>query len=683
MLLLLAERGEASEPANSTEIVLDRNITEHHITLKDAAIAIFRIRPPEALETNETTFYFQWIPDMADSTARIALLVNEGLDQPRLYISGKNKEKRTCSRDYPCESADVWDDVSFYTRPGYAFLALRSKVNLKDITVALKLVARREEEDLSIPGALNVQYITNSRNISKLTNDTNAIQPNGTRVGNQTQANVTKLGKQANITKLGNQTNETKVANNATDASVRNNTKVMCGGRNGECSQKGRCIPSADVGGHCSCDTRYGGRFCEDPLNEWLCKKNELPTEYTLQVKANEWSYVRYKNCDDGFYAQLRAPEESGVEIYGRVRGASCNNIQIEYDYDTLPSRFDEQCKARPFRSGTLRVGSKELLTERGYFDIAVYSQNSTEVTLKLSPCARAECDTESGFPSLPFLILPICLCILCVAAAVVCVLLYVDRRHGFVTGPDKLSPTELRNMCPEYTLLATDDPAHEEHRMCAICLCDFAVGDKLRRLKCDHRFHSECIDPWLTLNNATCPTCREEARVPELSERRLQRAIIKHVLAPILRLPLRARSRRISPMSRMFRADQLQHSDPSGTPTDDGINYCADEARDLPDVETGAAPQCVRCTTPPPPPPPPPTPPDRDRRVQSDRPRTREEPEDEDAIGVQHREESGLSTASYYTAPLNHDAPTAAALRAQGVLPHVRAALDPAHQQR
>ncbi|XP_008809337.2 RING-H2 finger protein ATL74-like [Phoenix dactylifera] len=43
----------------------------------------------------------------------------------------------------------------------------------------------------------------------------------------------------------------------------------------------------------------------------------------------------------------------------------------------------------------------------------------------------------------------------------------------------------------------------------CAICLSDFANGEKIRVLPaCSHRFHVGCIDTWL-LSRCSCPTCR------------------------------------------------------------------------------------------------------------------------------------------------------------------------------
>ena len=43
----------------------------------------------------------------------------------------------------------------------------------------------------------------------------------------------------------------------------------------------------------------------------------------------------------------------------------------------------------------------------------------------------------------------------------------------------------------------------------CQVCLCDYEMGDELRRLPCDHCFHVECIDPWLQTKD-TCALCRK-----------------------------------------------------------------------------------------------------------------------------------------------------------------------------
>merc|ERR1719242_929952 len=45
-------------------------------------------------------------------------------------------------------------------------------------------------------------------------------------------------------------------------------------------------------------------------------------------------------------------------------------------------------------------------------------------------------------------------------------------------------------------------------NRECAICKDRFRKGDLLMELPCKHRYHKECIMPWITKRN-TCPTCR------------------------------------------------------------------------------------------------------------------------------------------------------------------------------
>ncbi|KAK1433340.1 hypothetical protein QVD17_10250 [Tagetes erecta] len=58
----------------------------------------------------------------------------------------------------------------------------------------------------------------------------------------------------------------------------------------------------------------------------------------------------------------------------------------------------------------------------------------------------------------------------------------------------------------------------------CAICLDDYNVGDKLRILPCRHKFHSICVDAWLTSWRTFCPVCKRDARTatgePPASER-------------------------------------------------------------------------------------------------------------------------------------------------------------------
>ncbi|KAK4695200.1 hypothetical protein P7C71_g2502, partial [Lecanoromycetidae sp. Uapishka_2] len=44
---------------------------------------------------------------------------------------------------------------------------------------------------------------------------------------------------------------------------------------------------------------------------------------------------------------------------------------------------------------------------------------------------------------------------------------------------------------------------------VCSVCTEDFVKGQDVRVLPCKHKFHPECIDPWLLNVSGTCPLCR------------------------------------------------------------------------------------------------------------------------------------------------------------------------------
>ncbi|KAI1354316.1 hypothetical protein F5Y01DRAFT_12875 [Xylaria sp. FL0043] len=55
-----------------------------------------------------------------------------------------------------------------------------------------------------------------------------------------------------------------------------------------------------------------------------------------------------------------------------------------------------------------------------------------------------------------------------------------------------------------------------EDHPGCSICTEDFTVGEDVRVLPCNHKFHPACVDPWLVNVSGTCPLCRLDLRPPE-----------------------------------------------------------------------------------------------------------------------------------------------------------------------
>lgn len=66
--------------------------------------------------------------------------------------------------------------------------------------------------------------------------------------------------------------------------------------------------------------------------------------------------------------------------------------------------------------------------------------------------------------------------------------------------------------------LLTTSYTKGGQYDTCAVCLEDYAEGERLRVLPCGHCYHSRCIDQWLTKQKATCCVCKTKVRVPGMA---------------------------------------------------------------------------------------------------------------------------------------------------------------------
>ena len=51
------------------------------------------------------------------------------------------------------------------------------------------------------------------------------------------------------------------------------------------------------------------------------------------------------------------------------------------------------------------------------------------------------------------------------------------------------------------------------EQTTCAVCLDNFERNSKVRTLNCNHAFHHDCIQTWLS-KKAVCPLCKANAKV-------------------------------------------------------------------------------------------------------------------------------------------------------------------------
>lgn len=49
----------------------------------------------------------------------------------------------------------------------------------------------------------------------------------------------------------------------------------------------------------------------------------------------------------------------------------------------------------------------------------------------------------------------------------------------------------------------------------CAVCLCEIKEVDEIRELQCQHYFHGDCLDKWISYRHSTCPVCRSFLAAP------------------------------------------------------------------------------------------------------------------------------------------------------------------------
>jgi len=70
-------------------------------------------------------------------------------------------------------------------------------------------------------------------------------------------------------------------------------------------------------------------------------------------------------------------------------------------------------------------------------------------------------------------------------------------------------------NKIPEILYMKLDVSSLESSA-CAICTDTFNNSEQLKKLPCDHLYHSPCIKEWLTKTNHICPVCRHDVQPPK-----------------------------------------------------------------------------------------------------------------------------------------------------------------------
>lgn len=71
--------------------------------------------------------------------------------------------------------------------------------------------------------------------------------------------------------------------------------------------------------------------------------------------------------------------------------------------------------------------------------------------------------------------------------------------------------PPVSKNVVENLNLVfITEEDVENDNALCAVCKDGMNVGEEAKQLPCSHRYHGNCIVPWLGIRN-TCPVCRYE----------------------------------------------------------------------------------------------------------------------------------------------------------------------------
>lgn len=200
-------------------------------------------------------------------------------------------------------------------------------------------------------------------------------------------------------------------------------------------------------------------------------------------------------------------------------------------------------------RTYTTKLHSRRFLLHSPLYNYRLPTeQNQSQASSnRITPVVSAQ--TGSSFDANVVMILAILLCALICAlglnSIVRCALRCSTRMSDSEPEPNpvtRLTQSGLRRKALQampILIYSASLALNAANPICAICLCDFEPGERVRVLpKCNHGFHVRCIDRWL-IARSSCPTCRRcmfgsQQKSTGCSETNRTEASAQHILVPL-----------------------------------------------------------------------------------------------------------------------------------------------------
>ncbi|KAJ3229359.1 hypothetical protein HDU81_005421 [Chytriomyces hyalinus] len=93
---------------------------------------------------------------------------------------------------------------------------------------------------------------------------------------------------------------------------------------------------------------------------------------------------------------------------------------------------------------------------------------------------------------------------------------LYLKKRWLTRNALKAIHGMRVRVVCNENTDLGPRSVDQDlADTTCSVCLEEYATGEEIRILPCNHEFHAKCVDKWLTSEVGVCPLCKQSIHPP------------------------------------------------------------------------------------------------------------------------------------------------------------------------